>query len=86
MHLLVVLACHHIMVVLPVKRLIQMLLYLHHSFNRLAHLFNDLDLADDLGILWLGHERNLLRLLPNALVEELLVEGVVLVVVLAVGH
>lgn len=74
------------MVVLPVKRLIQMLLYLHHSLYRLTHFFNDLYLADNFRILRLGHERNLLRLLPYILVEEFLVEGVVLIVVFAVRN
>jgi hypothetical protein len=84
-YLLVVFTCHDIMVVLPVKCLVQMLLDLYHLLYGLPYLFNNLDFAYNLGILWLWNKGNLLRLLLNVLIKELLVEGVVLVVVLTIG-
>lgn len=41
MDLLVILARHHVVVVLPVMYLVQVFLYRDLSLNRLSHLLND---------------------------------------------
>ncbi len=86
MHLPVVLACHDIVIVLPVLRFLQVFLDLHHFFEWFPHLLYNLHLLNNLWILWLREKRYVLRLLLDSLIKELLVESMILVVIFAVGY
>jgi hypothetical protein len=85
-HLPVVLARSHVVVVLPVPYLLQVLLDLALLADRLAHLLDQLVFVYDLGILRFLKERDRLGLDLHGLAEVLLVESVIFLIILAVGH
>ena len=59
---------------------------MYYLFYRLTNFFYDLDLTDDLGVLWLWDKGNVLRLLSYILSEKLLIESVVLIIILAIRN
>lgn len=85
MHLYIVLASHYIVIGLPVPDFAKVSLYLLLFLNGLAYIFNQLYFVNDFNVLWLLKESNGLRLDLDRLVKVLLVEGVIFIVVLAIG-
>ena len=83
MHLSVVLAGHHVVVVLPVPREAQVLLDRTRAPHLFTDIFNEHVLLDNYWVLGSRVEGYLLSFIPNVFAEELLVEGVISVIVFA---